>query len=215
MSLCRFWKYGAGILLAFLFCHGIHAQPRTGSESKPLNRILIIYDASNSMNARWQSASKMSISKKLVADIIDSLATVENVQLALRVYGHQSQYPPLDCGDSKLVVPFAEGNGKRISQVIRSLRPKGATPIAYSLREAAKDFPPCVHCRNLIILITDGIEECGEDPCEASAFLQEKGIALRPHLPPRFPECIYLLFRLHLGNKSCHRQDKKFSLYLL
>lgn len=182
MSLSRFWKYGAGILLAFFFCHRLQAQPKTVSEPKPLNRILIIYDASNSMNARWQSASKMSISKKLVADIIDSLATVENVQMALRVYGHQSQYPPLDCGDSKLVVPFAEGNGKRIAQVIRSLRPKGATPIAYSLREAAKDFPPCTHCRNLIILITDGIEECGEDPCEASAFLQEKGIALRPFI---------------------------------
>lgn len=182
MSLSRFWKYGTGIFFAFLSSQGIQVWSQTGSGLQPMNRILIIYDASNSMNARWQGASKMSISKKLVADIIDSLATVENVQLALRVYGHQSQYPPLDCGDSRLEVPFAAGNGKKIAQVIRTLQSKGATPIAYSLREAAKDFPPCTHCRNLIILITDGIEECGEDPCEASAFLQEKGIALRPFI---------------------------------
>lgn len=150
--------------------------------SLPMNRILLIYDASNSMNARWQSASKMSISKRLIAEIIDSLSSVPNVQLALRAYGHQSQYPPLDCGDSRLEVPFAAGNGKRINHVIRTLVPKGATPIAYSLREAAKDFPPCENCRNLIILVTDGIEECGGDPCEASRFLQEQGIALKPFI---------------------------------
>lgn len=157
-------------------------QTSEPSVRMPTNRILLIYDASNSMNARWQSASKMSISKRLIAGIIDSLDNVPGVQLALRVYGHQSPYPPLDCGDSRLEVPFASGNAKRILQVIRGLVPKGATPIAYSLQEAAKDFPPCEDCRNLIILITDGIEECGGDPCAASLFLQKKGIALKPFI---------------------------------
>ena len=134
------------------------------------------------MNARWQSASKMSISKRLIAEIVDSLSGLDNVQLALRVYGHQSHYPPLDCNDSKLEVPFSSDNAKKIIQVIKSLVPKGATPIAYSLTEAANDFPPCEDCRNLIILITDGIEECGGDPCEASRILQKQGIALKPFI---------------------------------
>lgn len=151
-------------------------------EETPLNRILIIYDASNSMNARWQSASKMSRSKKLMEGILDSLGRIPNLQLALRVYGHQSQYPPLDCTDSRLEVPFGPDNARRISHVIKTLVPKGATPISYSLKEAAKDFPPCSNCRNMIILITDGIEECGGDPCEASQFLQKKGIALKPFI---------------------------------
>lgn len=150
--------------------------------ARPLNRILLIYDASNSMNARWQSASKMAISKRLISEIIDSLSTVPDVQLALRAYGHQSPYPPLDCGDSRLEVPFSSGNGKKIIQVIKGLTPKGATPIAYSLTEAAKDFPPCENCRNLIILVTDGIEECGGDACEASRILQRQGIALKPFI---------------------------------
>lgn len=158
-----------------------HAGP-SQQEAKPLNRILLIYDASNSMNARWQSASKMSISKKLISGILDSLGKVPDVQLALRVYGHQSQYPPLDCTDSKLEVPFAPDNARKISHVIRTLVPKGATPISYSLMEAAKDFPPCENCRNLIILITDGIEECDGDPCEASRYLQKQGIALKPFI---------------------------------
>ncbi len=87
------------------------AQAQESAQGKPLNRILLIYDASNSMNARWQSASKMTISKRLIAEIVDSLSMVDNVQLALRVYGHQSHYPPLDCNDSRLEVPFAPNNG--------------------------------------------------------------------------------------------------------
>lgn len=161
-------------------CASAQAQER--AQNQPLNRILLIYDASNSMNARWQSASKMSISKKLISEIIDSLSMEPRVQLALRVYGHQSPYPPLDCHDSRLEVPFAPNNGKRINHVIKTLVPKGATPIAYSLREAANDFPDCDNCRNLIILITDGIEECGGDPCEASRYLQKQGIALKPFI---------------------------------
>lgn len=145
-------------------------------------RILFIFDASNSMNARWQSDTKMAISKKLLANILDSLGRIPNLELALRVYGHQSQYPPLDCEDSKLEVPFAPNNAKRIIHKIKMLTPKGATPIAYSLRKAAEDFPPKERTRNLIILITDGIEECAGDPCAASEYLQQRGITLKPFI---------------------------------
>lgn len=176
-SACLTGLFAASVLL-FTGNAPLHAQ----EAERPLNRILLIYDASNSMNARWQSASKMAISKKLITEILDSLSTVPNLQLALRVYGHQKPYPPLDCGDSRLEVPFAPGNARKIIQTIRGLAPKGSTPIAYSLTEAAKDFPPCDNCRNLIILITDGIEECGGDPCAASRYLQRQGIALKPFI---------------------------------
>src|SRR5690606_12091970 len=56
----------------------------------------------------------------------------------------------------------------------------GTTPIAQSLDRAATDFPPCENCRNVIILITDGIEACDGDPCAVSRQLQKKGIILKP-----------------------------------
>ena len=52
--------------------------------------------------------------------------------------------------------------------------------IAYSLEQAANDFPSCSNCRNVIILITDGIEECDGDPCAVSLALQKKGVILKP-----------------------------------
>ena len=85
-----------------------------------------------------------------------------------------------DCDDTKLEVPFAQGNGEQIRNVLSNITPKGTTPIARSLEKAANDFPECANCRNVIILITDGIEACDEDPCAVSRALQQKGIILKP-----------------------------------
>ncbi len=110
---------------------------------------------------------------------MDSLRYVSNIELALRVYGHQKNYPPQDCDDSKLEVPFAKGNCNEIQRVLERVTPRGTTPIARSLELCAEDFPSSPS-RNILILITDGIEECGGDPCAVSLALQKKGIFLKP-----------------------------------
>lgn len=144
------------------------------------SRILFVFDASQSMYGTWESDKKINIARNYLIHIIDSLEQMDNIQMALRVYGHQSPVPPQDCSDTKLEVPFTPGNAGQIRQKLRYLIPKGTTPIAYSLEQAAKDFTPCDDCRNIIILITDGIEACDGDPCQASLNLQKKGIVLKP-----------------------------------
>jgi Ca-activated chloride channel family protein len=149
----------------------------------PETRILFIFDASQSMAGKWEKESKMSIAQKVLIHIIDSLENLENVQMALRIYGHQSPVPPQDCGDTRLEVPFAKGNAPKIRQELRYVTPKGTTPIAYSLEKGGADFPPeCDNCRNIIILITDGIEACDGDACAVSQELQRKGIVLKPFI---------------------------------
>lgn len=144
-------------------------------------RILFIYDASNSMNGTWNNGSKNKIASRLLARTVDSLKLDKNVQVALRVYGHQKYYRNgQDCNDTKLEVPFAYNNHEKIKTKLGQIVPKGTTPIAMTLEKAADDFPPCSNCRNIIILITDGVEECGGDPCTISMKLQRKGIILKP-----------------------------------
>ena len=147
-------------------------------------RILFIFDGSNSMNAQWENSSKISIAKRLMIQTMDSLRSLENVELALRIYGHQTKILPgkQDCSDTKLEVPFANANDnyQNIINEIRRLQPKGTTPIARSLEYSAEDFPLCNNCRNIIILITDGIEACDEDPCAVALALKEKNIKLKP-----------------------------------
>jgi len=154
-------------------------------DANTITRILFIFDDSFSMYEKWGSGNKTDISKKLMGEFLDSLKNTPKLQVALRCYGHQTPYRPnRNCQDSKLEVPFdmALTNCKKIKDRINKLQPMGTTPIAYSLGESANDFPPCDNCRNIIVLITDGIEQCDGDPCAISMALQKKGIFLRPFI---------------------------------
>ncbi|MBL7904616.1 MAG: VWA domain-containing protein [Bacteroidales bacterium] len=172
------------ILLALILSpFFIFAQTvRPGNQVEPISRILFLFDGSQSMLGKWQSDVKMNIAKRMMSNLIDSLKTYDNLQIALRVYGHQKQYPPADCHDTKLEVPFADNNFDLVKNRIESLTPRGTTPLAYALEQAANDFPPCDNCRNIIILITDGIEECGGDPCTSSLLLQQNGVVMKPFI---------------------------------
>ncbi|MFU8845112.1 MAG: vWA domain-containing protein [Bacteroidales bacterium] len=177
----KFWLTGVVFLFSFtpVFSQGFEDEPKP----EPLTRILFVMDASQSMYGRWQSDMKINIAKKLLTNLLDSLTTVKDLDLALRLYGHQYRVPPQVCNDTRLVVPFGGTNNIRnIKQQINNMTPRGTTPIAYALEQAATDFPDCDHCRNIIILITDGLEECGGDPCAVSQGLQKKGIILKPFI---------------------------------
>ena len=179
------WSFFHILLLLFLFClslSGFSQGQQEQGRPKPTTRILFVFDASQSMFGRWQSDTKFNIAVKLFSNILDSLRTQPNLELALRMYGHQKQFPPQDCNDTRLEVPFAKDNITRIKHVLKTIIPKGTTPIAYALSQATKDFPPCDNCRNVVILITDGLEECGGDPCAVSLELQKKGIMLKPFI---------------------------------
>lgn len=135
------------------------------------------------MFGHWESGMKIDIAKQLLNELLDSLQHVDNLDLAFRAYGHQSPFisgTQRDCKDTRLEVPFGGGGARAIKKALNKIQPKGTTPIAYSLEQSAKDFPPCTNCRNMIILITDGIEECDGDPCAISMALQAKGIVLKP-----------------------------------
>ena len=150
-------------------------------KEEPVNRILFVFDASQSMLGRWQSGRKIDIAKQLLTNITDSLKDVKNLELGLRVYGHQRSFPPQDCDDTKLEINFIPSNifSERIRGKLSMIKAKGTTPIAKSLEEAAADFP-IDNSRNIVILITDGKEECGMDPCAVSRLFAKKGIILKP-----------------------------------
>jgi Ca-activated chloride channel family protein len=154
----------------------------TAWSQTPETRILFLLDGSGSMYAKMGVDNRITVAKRLLTRLVDSLEDNRNIQLALRVYGHQSPKTDRNCEDTKLEVPFENYNHGLIKNKIKGLRPKGTTLIAYSLQEAAYDFPKTPGVRNIIILITDGIEECDGDPCAVSTALQKQGVILRPFI---------------------------------
>lgn len=162
--------------LCLLFTLNISAQSQTKT------RILFVLDASGSMYANMGNDTRIVVAKRLLSRLVDSLESLDEVELALRVYGHQSPKTQRNCKDTKLEVGFRSKNHSLIKEEIRNIRPKGTTLIAYSLEQAAYDFPSSEGVRNVIILITDGLEECEGDPCAVSAALQKQGVILRPFI---------------------------------
>ena len=157
------------------------AQNTSAQKDVPLTRILFVFDASNSMNAFWENEPKINSARRILLEALGPLEAAPNTELALRLYGHQTRIESgkQDCDDTRLEVPFGPHQGDAIRQTMRSVRCLGTTPIARSLEKAAGDFPDN-KARNVIILITDGIEACDEDPCAVSRALQAKGIILKP-----------------------------------
>lgn len=149
--------------------------------SQEKTRILFILDASNSMNLDWDKQTRMTAAKEILNQSIEKLRGIPDLEIALRVYGHQSAVTNTyqDCQDTKLEVPFGPSNVDAIKLKVKQIQAKGATPIARSLESAAGDFPDTLQ-RNFIILITDGLESCDNDPCVIAKKLKEKGVKVTP-----------------------------------
>ena len=174
------WKVALlGVALCWFSGSG-RGQVSTDEEALP-TRILFVFDASNSMNAFWGGDRKIQTATRLLSETLKGLHQSDELELGLRVYGHGTKHVPgkQDCNDTELVVPFSSFNNLIIKQALSRIRAQGTTPIARSLELAAADFPEAPG-RNVIVLITDGIEACDEDPCAVSRALQAKGVTLKP-----------------------------------
>ncbi|WMJ73523.1 VWA domain-containing protein [Cytophagaceae bacterium ABcell3] len=145
-------------------------------------------DASGSMYAIWEGKSRMEIAREVLSNLVDSLSNDQNIEVALRVYGHEYHKRYQNCKDTKLEVPFGNKNHEAIKKKLKTIEPNGTTLIAYTLEQAANDFPKDDNVRNILILLTDGIEVCGGDPCAVSLALQKKNIFLTPFIIGIGPE---------------------------
>jgi Ca-activated chloride channel family protein len=176
-------RFNIGLFALLFFALSVvssYAQPQQPTH---LTRVLFLFDASLSMSDKWDKTPKIDIAKRVLIELVDSLRTFPNLQMGLRTFGADyGLYPNRNCEDTRLVVPFSDNNSKKINEAIKGITPHGTTPIAYSLGQCANDFTKCSNCRNLIILITDGIEECDGNPCDVSKELQKKGIILKPFI---------------------------------
>lgn len=168
------WLVFAGILLSG------QLMGQTANEEYNTTRILFMLDASQSMGTGWGNRSKIDIAKAVLNEVVDSLKYEPDVQLALRVYGHQYHYTYNNCKDTRLEVGFRPNSHLLIKAKLREIKPNGITPIAYSLEKVEGDFPRDPLSRNIVIIITDGEESCSGDPCAVSRSLQAKGVILKP-----------------------------------
>lgn len=163
------------ILLLLLICfinpvysydYNIYSPEKYQYQNKEANeRILFILDFSNSMNEYLNGRRKVDLMLDTMRALLPDISP--NVSIGLRVYGHKSGFTAADaCRASSLIEPVIPANGKNISNSLINLKPRGMTPITYSLKQAVKNDFLGFTGKKHIILLTDGGENCDESPCK-------------------------------------------------
>jgi hypothetical protein len=149
-----------------------------GAESA---RIQIVLDVSGSMRSSLGSQVKIDAAKSAIRDTVSGIP--EGSVVALRYYGHRVPQEQKDasCRDSELVVQFQPIDKARFLSALDKAVPRGQTPIAYSLTQAAQDFGAASDEERAVILVSDGIETCGGDPLATVRDLTAKGFKVKVH----------------------------------
>jgi Ca-activated chloride channel family protein len=137
---------------------------------------IVIFDGSGSMWGQVDGRPKIEIAREVMSTLVQEWN--EDIDLGLMVYGHREKG---SCEDIELVVPVGTPDGGEILTAIKGINPKGKTPISAALKQAADDLR-FTEDPATVILISDGEESCGADPCATAKEIEAKGIRFTAHV---------------------------------
>lgn len=134
--------------------------------------VMLLVDFSGSMN-RWITEAKETL--QFILPKIPYRSAV-----ALRVFGERATEGGKEsaCSSSRLVTSFEKANQEQVSEGLSNAKLGGMTPLVYGLQQVIESDFKGVNVYNSnrtrnkkkIILVTDGYETCGGDPC---AYIKE------------------------------------------
>jgi len=141
------------------------------------SNILFILDGSNSMWGQIGGETKIASAQKVLGELLTDLPS--DTSVGLMSYGHRSK---VSCTDIELLSPIGADKPDALAKKIRSIQPKGKTPIAAALNASVNAFAKHEGENNHVVLISDGLESCGGDPCAAAGMLASANIKARVHV---------------------------------
>jgi Ca-activated chloride channel family protein len=164
------------IFSLFIIVSAIAWVARSAQASSGQTNVELIIDDSGSMAQKIGGGRKIDVAKQVFSGLVQDLPADSVV--AVRTYGRRQPYTARDCADMELLIPFGPNTGARVLPGVQALKPNGMTPIAASLDAAAKDFAGKEGQNNIILLLSDGEEDCHGDPCASAKTLRDSGIHL-------------------------------------
>ena len=153
-------------------------SPTTAAESaEPVSvsavsvNTAFILDASGSMLNGLDGRTRLAVAQDATAKLSAGLPA--GMKASLWVYGHRVEKTDksASCRDIEEVIALGPVDAARFSTMAHSYAAKGYTPITEALRRAATSLPTGERERNTIVLVSDGEETCGGDPCALAAAL--------------------------------------------
>jgi Ca-activated chloride channel family protein len=138
--------------------------------------VMVVFDGSNSMWGQIDGTAKIEIARDVMQNLLGEWT--EDRQVGLMAYGHRRRG---DCSDIETLVAPGKGARADILSRINAITPTGKTPLSDAIEQAATqlsytDQPATV------VLISDGLESCGRDPCALAAALEKAGVGFTAHV---------------------------------
>lgn len=139
---------------------------------------ILVVDASGSMASAdpHGNVSRIHRVRQAAHEVVPEVAPIRN--LGLMIYGGGETN---GCSDIALKVTPAPDNAAPILNALRDLLPNGRTPLSESVARAAEALKFRQKAAT-IVLLTDGEESCGGDPCKLAEKLRREGVRTQVHV---------------------------------
>ena len=142
----------------------------------PMPEAVFILDASGSMLEAAGTQTKIAAAKAVLAQVVPAVAP--EVKIGLATYGHRRSN---DCADIEILVPPGSEDRAAVLARIATMQPKGMTPISDAVLQVA-ELLAGREAETTIILVSDGKETCGGDPCAVVRELKTSGVKFVMHV---------------------------------
>lgn len=138
--------------------------------------LLFILDASGSMWGRVDGKPKIVVAKEVMSRLVRALP--DDARAGLIAYGHRRKG---DCMDIESLVALGPLDRDAMIDRIEGLNAKGMTPLTASVQQAIEQLRQAEQSAS-VVLVSDGLESCGDDPCEAVRAARQSGVAFTLHV---------------------------------
>lgn len=137
---------------------------------------LFVVDASGSMDQPMMDSKRMVIAKRVLMNAAAELP--QGAFSGLIVFGNKIK----GCENYRLLVSPQTDGASKVRQAVNSLKSSGTTPLAATIRFAGQALKKAGLIKAVMILVTDGEEECRGNPLAAARDLLHQGIDVKLHV---------------------------------
>ena len=167
-------RYSAVIAAAALLALASLGTTRPAAANDPAQTMLIV-DGSGSMWGTLDPDKRPKID--IVRErLLTKVAPGSQQKIGLTSFGHRRKG---DCSDVEIIAP-ADVDRTVLNDTLLKLNPRGKSPLAAALREAAAALVP-ERPANMIV-INDGVDNCRQDPCAAAADIAKTAPGVAIHM---------------------------------
>lgn len=165
------WRWFFFLILMVV---GPNAFSQAGGKHE--DAVIIVVDASSTMSGKMGDETKIDSVKSVLRGLLAEL-TKEKV-VGVMAYGHRRGQ---DCEDIETLVSIKKPTEGDLLSSLDRIIPKGRTPLTEAVGQATQMLEGQTTDTS-VVLITDGPDTCGGDPCLLGRDLSKSGSMSRVHI---------------------------------